>query len=77
MDATGNLYGNTSAGGSSGGGTVYKLNKKGTLTLLHSFARSDGTLPSGEVIRDAKGNLYGTAFWQGGDAWGTVWKLTP
>jgi len=77
MDAKGNFYGDTAYGGSSGDGTVYELNKKGKLTLLHSFAGSDGESPIGGLIRDAKGNLYGTAYEGGSDLYGTVWKLTP
>jgi len=77
MDAMGNFYGDTAYGGSSGDGTVYELNKKGKLTLLHSFAGSDGESPIGGLIRDAKGNLYGTAYEGGSDLYGTVWKLTP
>jgi len=76
MDAAGSLYGNTYNGGASDVGTVYELNKKGTLTLLHSFAGSDGEYPLGGVIMDASSNLYGTAQ-QGGSDYGTVWKLTP
>ena len=41
LDREGNMYGTTQLGGSGschkGCGTVYKLNKSGTLTLLHSF----------------------------------------
>jgi uncharacterized repeat protein (TIGR03803 family) len=46
MDATGNLYGDTEDGGTSGYGMVYELNKKGVLTLLHSFVGSDGAVPA-------------------------------
>jgi len=76
MDATGNLYGDTEEGGASSLGTVYELNKKGTLTLLHSFAGSDGEYPIGGVIRDAKGNFYGTAYGGGSGGYGTVWQIT-
>jgi len=77
IDAKGDLYGESYEGGSSGDGAAYKLNKKGRLTLLHSFAGPDGTNPLGGVIRDASGNLYGTAYEGGSDGYGTVWKLTP
>lgn len=79
MDATGNLYGDTYGGGTYGLGTVYELNTKGALTLLHSFAGypSDGANPMGGVIRDTKGNLYGTTLMGGNIGCGTVWKLTP
>ncbi len=83
LDAKGNLYGITTAGGSGaacgeyGCGTVYKLGKNGRLTLLHSFTGSDGDYPIGGLILDAKGNLYGTAYGGGNDGYGTVWELTP
>jgi uncharacterized repeat protein (TIGR03803 family) len=80
MDAKGNLYGDTIQGGTSGdAGTVYELNKKGTLTRLHSFhGAPDGAAPWGGLIRDTKGNLYGTCYLGNGiDGDGTVWKLTP
>lgn len=78
MDATGNLYGDTSACGTHyGAGTVYELSKAGTLTVLHTFTISDGQTPSGNLIRDAKGDLYGTTYQGGNGGNGTVWKLTP
>jgi uncharacterized repeat protein (TIGR03803 family) len=77
MDAKGNFYGDTAYGGSSGDGAVYKLNKKGKLTLLHSFAGSDGQLPIATLVRDAKGNFYSTAYEGGSYEYGTVWKMTP
>ena len=77
-DKAGNFYGTTLYGGTQGGfGTVFKLNTKGKLTLLHSFVGSDGATPYGGVIRDAKGNLYGTTLEDGSDGNGVVWKLTP
>ena len=89
IDAKGNLFGDTPMGGSSGDcgssigcGTVYKLSRNGTLTLLHSFAGADGSSPFGGLRRNAKGELLGTAD-QGGSGQecnhgcGTVWKLTP
>jgi uncharacterized repeat protein (TIGR03803 family) len=77
LDAHGNFYGDTDGGGASDDGTIYELSKKGTLTLLHSFAGSDGGTPFGGVIRDATGNLYGTTLEGGSGKEGTVWRLTP
>ncbi len=86
-DATGNLYGTTSEGGASancsvfGCGTVFKLTPTGTLTVLHSFAGSDGETPSAGLIADAAGNLYGTTQYGGASTncgasgCGTVFKL--
>jgi uncharacterized repeat protein (TIGR03803 family) len=81
MDAAGNLYGDTYQGGSANLGTVYKLNKKGTLTLLHTFTGSDGSYPYSGLVRDAAGNLYGTTLYGGSgqscrNGCGTVWQIT-
>jgi len=79
MDAKGNIYGATYYGGAYGGdsGTVYKLSKTGTLTILHSFGRTgDGCNVYGTPAMDRKGNLYGTTEFCGSSERGTVWKLT-
>jgi uncharacterized repeat protein (TIGR03803 family) len=68
-DSEGNLYGTTEVGGKTfacnceGCGTVFKLDKTGKYTVLHSFTggSDDGGHPAAGVIRDAAGNLYGTA----------------
>jgi len=78
LDSKGNLYGDTQVGGASNLGTVFELNKKGALTLLHSFpGSSDGKLLYDGLIRDAEGHLYGTTLNGGSGGYGTVWKLTP
>jgi uncharacterized repeat protein (TIGR03803 family) len=85
MDAQGNLYGTTQEGGDItcplnpqfGCGTVYELSNTGTLTLLHTFAGSDGAFPTGGLIRDAAGNLYGTTDQGGAYGYGTVFEITP
>jgi len=82
MDAMGNLYGTTLAGGAvtcpQGCGTVFKLTPRGKETVLHSFNRADGAYPEAGLIFDKKGNLYGTTS-AGGKLQnaGTVFKLTP
>ncbi len=81
LDARGNLYGDTEFGGGTGCfggvgcGTVYRLSKTGTLTLLHAFTGSEGAYPFGDLIGDTNGHVYGTAFLGGGPDWGTVWEI--
>jgi uncharacterized repeat protein (TIGR03803 family) len=77
LDADGNLYGTTAAGGvdscagGQGCGTVFELspgtNGAWTEKILHSFSDrgTDGHFPVGGVILDEAGNLYGTT-WVGG-----------
>jgi uncharacterized repeat protein (TIGR03803 family) len=74
-DAAGNLYGTTLYGGKFNLGTVYKLDKNGHETVLHSFAGTDGANPQAGLIWDAAGNFYGTAEGGGDFAAGVVFKL--
>jgi uncharacterized repeat protein (TIGR03803 family) len=77
IDAKGNFYGTASAGGSSGAGVVFKMNKAGVVTALHNFAGgADGSNPQSSLLMDAKGNLYGTTFAGGTSGLGTVFKVT-
>lgn len=82
MDAKGNLYGVTDAGGTgcerrNGCGVVYKLSKSGKFTVLHSFTggTTDGCHPDGTPALDTNGNLYGTAVQCGSSGAGIVWKV--
>jgi uncharacterized repeat protein (TIGR03803 family) len=82
-DRAGNLYGTTLIGGDSHYGTVFKLDKHGKVTVLHSFNNKDGSDPSSTLIQDASGNIYGTTQ-SGGDlscnngyGCGVVFKITP
>jgi uncharacterized repeat protein (TIGR03803 family) len=88
LDAAGNLYGTTSAGGGStaacryGCGTVFELKAStgGTWTekLLHNFTTNpkDGQFPYGALRFDTAGNLYGTTNGGGAGNNGTVFELT-
>jgi len=73
LDSKGNLYGTANFGGDlscesagygyfvEGCGTIYKLDRTGKFTVLHTFTGAgDGSFPLG-VIVDAVGNLYGIA----------------
>jgi len=68
QDAAGNFYGTAITGGSTGGGTVFKMTKAGKFTLLYTFKGApDGGLPQGNLVIDKAGNIYGTTS-EGGDA---------
>lgn len=77
LDENGNLYGTTWGGGTSGYGTVFKVDTNGNETALYSFGDGeDGGFPQAGVIRDAEGNLYGTTQQGGvGVSLGVVFKV--
>jgi uncharacterized repeat protein (TIGR03803 family) len=79
LDASGNLYGTTPAGGSSDAGIVFEIQPDRTETILHSFSgsTSDGATPYSNVVMDSNGNLYGTTDNGGTFAGGTLYKITP
>src|SRR6202000_1375364 len=67
--------GTTTAGGTSGAGTVYRV--KGTKErVLYSFAGgTDGADPQAGLAMDAAGNLYGTTAAGGASGNGTIFEL--
>ncbi|HVM59614.1 MAG TPA: choice-of-anchor tandem repeat GloVer-containing protein [Verrucomicrobiae bacterium] len=74
----GNLYGTTSAGGTSGNGTVYRITTSGTLTTLRPFAGgSDGSAPYGGLVQGVDGNFYGTTSAGGASGNGIIYRITP
>ena len=86
LDASGNLYGTTVAGGSGGAcvgdgcGTVYELTESGTAwskSVLYNFTgEDDGFGPGGGVAFDSVGNLYGTTPDGGQYSSGVVYELS-
>ena len=86
MDAAGNLYGTTVAGGTycsslGGCGTVYELSPgeggNWSETVLHNFNGNDGSVPWDSLILDRAGNLYGTTSGGGAYGDGTVFEISP
>jgi len=81
-DGKGNLYGTASYTASGvGNGTVYKLNKRGKLTVLYAFPGdggngANGARPFGGLIRDVKGNFYGTTYAGGQGENGVVFRVS-
>lgn len=69
VDKAGNLYGTTEAGGDNGCnpgygcGIVFKIDKHGRETILHTFTGTrelDGAFPYAGFVADARGYLYST-----------------
>ncbi|MFZ0319106.1 MAG: choice-of-anchor tandem repeat GloVer-containing protein [Candidatus Sulfotelmatobacter sp.] len=80
LDATGNLYGTTYAGGVGFNGTVYKLKRSGSAwneTILFSFDGTDGQGPASGLILDGTGNLYGMTSADGPSGGGVAFEITP
>jgi uncharacterized repeat protein (TIGR03803 family) len=76
IDLKGTLYGTTSAGGASGGGTVFSITTSGKETVLHSFGGPDGAEPMGRLL-NVNGMLYGTTASGGANGGGTVFSMSP
>ena len=79
IDANGNLFGTTSYGGASGGGTAFEIAKTASgyaaaPTTLVRFSGA-GTGPVAGLIADAKGDLFGTTDEQGAHQAGTVFEI--
>ena len=77
-DKDGNLYGTTCCGGTSGWGTVFKVDTSGNETVLVSFGpdTAGAVYPSARLIMDKLGNLYGTTLFFDGEAGhGSVFKV--
>jgi uncharacterized repeat protein (TIGR03803 family) len=86
LDAAGNLYGTTQAGGAENDGVVFEWSATGKETILHSFTGGvDGANPAAGLLLDQAGRaLYGETI-QGGNSTcsgnfnsgcGTAFKLT-
>jgi uncharacterized repeat protein (TIGR03803 family) len=78
QDKAGNLYGTTLECGSNNYGTIWKVSKAGTETILHNFAggTSDGCYPWAGVARDSKANLFGVTYGCGAGSGGTLYELS-
>jgi len=73
----GNFYGTTIKGGlnNKDSGTVFRIARTGTLTMLHSFNGRDGANPYGGLVQGNE-SLYGTTESRGPNGGGTIFKIT-
>ena len=90
LGSDGNFYGSTQAGGTytnentHGFGTLFRVTTNGTLTILASFSRTNGAVPTHPaLVQGSDGNFYGTTS-SGGvysnssypQGFGTVFQVT-
>jgi uncharacterized repeat protein (TIGR03803 family) len=77
--SNGRLYGVTSSGGSTNRtqhGTIYGVNQDGSgYAVLHRFNGTNGTRPSGDLIRTAGGVLFGTTISGGASNRGVIFRI--
>jgi uncharacterized repeat protein (TIGR03803 family) len=78
VQARGNFYGTTWAGGAHIDGTVFKITPDGTLTTLEHFGRfvGEGYRPAAGLVYATDGNFYGTTYLGGDFLRGTAFKMT-
>lgn len=73
----GNFYGLTSAGGTNGGGTVFKCTPSGAYTVLrHLSDYDDGSKPNGSLVQGSDESLYGLTSTGGTMGGGTIFRIT-
>ncbi|MGO8672242.1 MAG: choice-of-anchor tandem repeat GloVer-containing protein [Capsulimonadaceae bacterium] len=75
----GNFYGTTLDYGPSNGGTIFRMDASGNMTVLHEFGDGtvafDGSMPQAALIQATDGNFYGTAGGGGYSGGGTVFRM--
>ncbi len=69
------LYGTTFYGGTSGVGTVFKIDPDGNVTTVHSFGYADGAFPTAGLVYATDGNFYGTTTAGGLNNLGVVFRM--
>jgi uncharacterized repeat protein (TIGR03803 family) len=78
LDAEGNVYGTTYAGGAGGYGTVFKVTPAGIESSLYNFSNPGPIYPYFcGVTLDHAGNIYGVTAGGGTYGLGTIYKLDP
>jgi uncharacterized repeat protein (TIGR03803 family) len=80
IDASGNLWGTTSAGGTHSAGTIFELSSStGTWqeSIAYNFNGTSGSTPYSGLVADSSGNLYGTTSAGGINGKGIVYEFVP
>ncbi len=72
----GNFYGITNQSDGAPNGTIFKITKNGTYSVLHTFDQTDGALGYSTPMQHTNGITYGTTFEGGQDNFGAFWSLS-
>ncbi len=77
VDASGNIFGTTVAGGTANQGTVFELTPAGRERVLYNFGLGDNNFPNTGVIRDSAGDFFGTTAndGTGGNDLGSLFRI--
>jgi uncharacterized repeat protein (TIGR03803 family) len=80
QDSDGNTFSTTTFGGGDricpqGCGTIFAINSRTVLDVLHDFDLADGEIPEGGLFQATNGTFYGTSFSGGGGSDGTIFSL--
>jgi uncharacterized repeat protein (TIGR03803 family) len=74
--ADGKLYGCNAYGGTSGGGTLFRLELDGSgFEVVFHFASPSGANPYAPLIQGADGKLYGSTQYGGSASFGTLFRI--
>ena len=78
QDGSGNIYGATVAGGTSGFGVIYKIDTSLAYSTIYNFTggTGDGKYVHGGLLLGSDGNLYGATRAGGANDSGVVFKCT-
>jgi uncharacterized repeat protein (TIGR03803 family) len=72
----GNLYGTTVLHGGKGYGTVFQINRAGTMTTVHNFDSTDGANAMAALLQATNGSFYGTTNLGGSGSGGTLFGMS-
>ena len=71
----GNLYGTTSAGGTHGFGTIFRISTTGKFKTLYSFSAAVGENPSAAPMQRTSGLFYGSLPFGSKYGYGAIYSL--
>jgi len=77
QDSKGNLYGTTSFDGADGWGTVYRIDTRQKVSVLHNFTNGNDGGMAGDLVVGSDGAFYGGTSSGGANGHGTAFRITP